>query len=187
MRPAYLRAIFGLTIAIVAVFAISRQFVGGNNLPLYRTEQVVRGPLVVHISATGALAPLIQVEVGTEISGTVESVLVDFNQPVERGQLLARINTERLEASTAQARASLALAEAQRAEAKARVFEAQSNLVRLRRVFELSGGEVPTQSELDVAQAAYDRAVANEAGTSAQISQAQATLDGFLSDLRRAR
>ena len=90
----------------------------------------MRGPLVVHISATGALAPLIQVEVGTEISGTVESVLVDFNQSVEKGQTLARINTERLEASTAQARASLALAEAQRAEAEARVFETQSYLER---------------------------------------------------------
>ena len=186
-RPAWLRTIVGVTIAIFAVFAISRLFGGGNDLPMYRTEQVVRGPLVVHISATGALAPLIQVEVGTEISGTVESVLVDFNQPVEKGQLLARINAERLEASTAQSRASLALAEAQRAEAEARVFEARSNLERLRRVFELSGGGVPTESELDSAQAAYDRAIANEAAAVAQIGQAQATLDGFLSDLRRAR
>lgn len=186
-RPAWLRTIVGVTIAIFALFAISRLFGGGNDLPMYRTEQVVRGPLVVHISATGALAPLIQVEVGTEISGTVESVLVDFNQPVEKGQLLARINAERLEASTAQSRASLALAEAQRAEAEARVFEARSNLERLRRVFELSGGGVPTESELDSAQAAYDRAIANEAAAVAQIGQAQATLDGFLSDLRRAR
>lgn len=186
-RPAWLRTTVGVTIAIFAVFAISRLFGGGNDLPMYRTEQVVRGPLVVHISATGALAPLIQVEVGTEISGTVESVLVDFNQPVEKGQLLARINAERLEASTAQSRASLALAEAQRAEAEARVFEARSNLERLRRVFELSGGGVPTESELDSAQAASDRAIANEAAAVAQIGQAQATLDGFLSDLRRAR
>jgi HlyD family secretion protein len=141
----------------------------------------------VEVNATGALAPLTEVEVGTEISGIVDSVYVGFNEPVTRGQVLARINTDRIEASTEQARASLAFSEAQHSEAEAGLLQAEADLGRLTRVHELSGGEVPSQAELDAARAAYDRAVAKEASAVAQIAQAQATLDGFLSDLRRAR
>jgi HlyD family secretion protein len=160
---------------------------GGDGPTAYRTELVVRGPLVVEVSATGALAPVTEVEVGTEISGIVDSVYVDFNQPVTRGQVLARINTDRLKASTEQARASLTFSQAQHSEAEAGLLQAEADLGRLRRVHELSGGEIPSQAELDGAQAAYDRAVAKEASAVAQIAQAQATLDAFLSDLRRAR
>lgn len=173
-------------VLIIALFGFARTLFGDDDGPTYRTQAVMRGELVVDISATGALAPLNEVQVGTEISGIVESVLVDFSDPVTRGQVLARINTERLDASTDQARASLALAEAQLAEAEAGVLQAEADLARLQRVFELSGGEVPSQSELDAGQAAFDRSVANRDSRLAQIAQSQATLDGFLSDLRRA-
>lgn len=170
----------------VVLFAFAQSLLGGDDGPAYRTQTVVQGTLVVDISATGALAPLSEVQVGTEISGIVEAVLVDFSDPVTRGQVLARINTERLDASTAQARASLALAEAQLAEAEAGVLQSRADLERLQHVYELSGGEVPSQSELDAGQAAYDRSLAGRESALAQIAQSQATLDGFLSDLRRA-
>ena len=153
---------------------------------IYRTELVAKGPLVSRVSATGALAPLTEVEVGTEVSGNVDAVYVDFNQPVMQGQVLARINTERIEASAEQARANLAFAEAQRSEAQAVVLQAEADLGRRKRVYQLSGGEVPSQSDLDAAQAAYDRAVARERSAAAQVDQAHAALDGHLSDLRRA-
>lgn len=176
----------GAVVVLIALLGFARTLFGGDDGPMYRTQPVMQGTLVVDISATGALAPLNEVQVGTEISGIVESVLVDFSDPVTRGQVLARINTERLDASTDQARASLALAEAQLSEAEAGVLQAEADLARLQRVFELSGGEVPSQSELDAGQAAYDRSLANRASAVAQIAQSQATLDGFLSDLRRA-
>jgi HlyD family secretion protein len=183
------RIVAGTVVALGALFAFA--MVGdvwrGGDPTTYRTELVARGPLVSQVSATGALAPLTEVEVGTEVSGTVDSVYVDFNQRVTRGQVLARINTERLEASAEQARANLALAEAQQSEAQAGVLQAEADLGRRKRVHDLSGGEVPSQSDLDAAQAAYDRAVARERSTVAQIAQARAALDGFLSDLRRAK
>lgn len=176
----------GVLVVLVVLFGFARTLLGGDNGPTYRTQPVMQGTLVVDISATGALAPLNEVQVGTEISGIVESVLVDFSDPVTRGQVLARINTERLDASTDQARASLALARAQLSEAEAGALQAEADLARLRRVFELSGGEVPSQAELDAGQAAYDRSLAGRERALAQIAQSQATLDGFLSDLRRA-
>ena len=183
------RVMVGGAIGLGAALALGLvgQVWGGEAQASYRTEQVAWGPLVVEVNATGALAPLTEVEVGTEISGIVDSVYVGFNEPVSRGQILARINTDRLEASTEQARASLAFSEAQHSEAEAGLLQAEADLGRLTRVHALSGGEVPSQAELDAAQAAYDRAVAKEASAVAQIAQAQATLDGFLSDLRRAR
>jgi HlyD family secretion protein len=182
----------GRTVAVTVVALITAAILvprlwGGDSEAVCRTEIVARGPLVVDISATGALAPLLEVEVGTEISGIVDSIHVDFNHRVTRGQVLARINTDRLEASTEQARANLAFAEAQRTEADANLLQADADLGRLRRVHELSGGEVPSQAELDAGQAAHDRAVAKVQSAVAQIAQAQATLEGFLSDLRRAR
>jgi HlyD family secretion protein len=176
-----------ITLGVILAFALAGRAWGGDAPVAYRTEAVARGPLVVEVSATGALAPLTEVEVGTEISGIVDSVYVGFNEPVARGQILARINTDRLEASTAQARASLAFSEAQHAEAEAGLLQAEADLGRLRQVHELSGGEVPSRAELDAAQAAHDRAVAKEESAVAQIAQARATLDGFMSDLRRAR
>ncbi len=180
-------AAIAITLGAVLALGVVSQLWGGDAPATYRTERVTKGPLIVEVSATGALAPVTEVEVGTEISGTVDSVYVDFNQPVARGQILARINTDRLEASTDQARASLAFSRAQHAEAEAGLLQARSDLARLKRVHELSGGDVPSQAELDAAQAAHDRAVAKEASAAAQIAQAQATLEGFLNDLRKAR
>jgi len=74
---------------------------------------------------------------------------VDFNSPVRVGQVLARVNTEKLEAQAAQARASLLSAEAKRVQAQATMAEAQAALARLQRVRELSGGRVPSQQEFD--------------------------------------
>jgi HlyD family secretion protein len=68
--------------------------------------------LTIAVTATGELKPVTQVNIGTEISGIVESVSVDFNSQVGVGQVLARVNTEKLEAQAAQARAGLRAAEA---------------------------------------------------------------------------
>jgi HlyD family secretion protein len=173
-------------ILLIASLIFLRALSARDGGPIYRTETTAQAPLIVTIGATGALAPVNEVDMGTEISGIVESVLVDFNDVVRPGQVLARVNTDKLDASTAQARASLALAEAQLAEARASVLQADLDLRRLRRVHELSDGEVPSQAELDASQAAYDRAVAQEAKAEAQIDQSQATLDAFLTDLARA-
>ena len=73
----------------------------------YVTADVVRGPLVVRVSATGTLQPEDQVDVGAEISGRVDRVAVDFNDRVTKGQVLAVINTDQIRAQLAQSEAAL--------------------------------------------------------------------------------
>jgi HlyD family secretion protein len=152
----------------------------------YRTETVEAGTLTVSVTATGELKALTQVNIGTEISGVVESVAVDYNSPVRVGQVLARVNTEKLEAQAAQARAGLQSAEAKRLQSQATLAEAQAELAKLQHVRELSGGRVPSRQELDSQEATVKRAQADEASTAAQVAQSQASLAAIETDIRKA-
>jgi HlyD family secretion protein len=160
---------------------------GGNGEGVrYTTEAARRGGLRVTVTATGALQPTNQVDVGSELSGTVRSVEVDFNDRVTRGQVLARLDTTRLEAQVLQSDAALAAARARVTEAEAAEVEAKSQLARLARVRELSGGKVPSQSEYASAEAAAQRTRAARASALAAVRQAQATLDAQRTDLSKA-
>ena len=83
----------------------------GGNIE-YETAKAVRGNLTVTVSATGTLQPGNKVDVGTEVSGKVDQILVDSNDQVKKGQLMAVINTDTVEAQLAQYRATLAQARA---------------------------------------------------------------------------
>jgi len=135
---------------------------GGNGRQQGRflTEDAARGNLVVTISASGTLQPTRSVDVGSELSGTLEAVLVEENARVERGQVVARLDTAKLEDAVVKSRAAVTQMEAT-------VAEARANLKRLRHVAELSGGKVPSQTELETAEAALKRAEANEASARA--------------------
>ena len=152
----------------------------------YQTETVEKGTLNVTVTATGELKSLTQVNIGTEISGIVESVAVDFNSPVRVGEVLARVNTEKLEAQAAQARAGLQSAEARRLQSQATVAESEAQLAKLKRVHDLSGGRVPSQLELDAQEATVKRAHADEASAAAQVVQSKASLAAIETDIRKA-
>jgi len=152
----------------------------------YRTEQVSSGTLTVTVTATGELKALTQVSIGTEISGVVESVSVDYNSPVRVGQILARVNTEKLEAQAAQARAGLQAAEAKRLQSQATLAEAQAELAKLQHVRDLSGGRIPSRQELDSQEATVKRAQADEVSTAAQVAQSQASLAAIDTDIKKA-
>lgn len=154
--------------------------------PQYLSEEAVRGNLTVTVSATGNLQPTNQVDVGSELSGTIEAVLVDDNDRVQKGQLLARLDLSKLNDQVAKSGAALASAEAQVEQMRATVAESRANLARLRQVAELSGGKVPSKAELDTAQAVLDRAVASEASARAAVTQAQATLKSDHTNLAKA-
>ena len=142
----------------------------------YRTEPATVGNLVVKVSATGNLQPTNQVDVGSELSGIVEKVYVDVNDRVKAGQELARLDLSKLEDAVTKSRASLAAAEAKVLQAQATAAEARANLMRFRQVSELSGGKVPSKSEMDTAEATLKRAEADEASAQAEVGQARAAL-----------
>jgi HlyD family secretion protein len=143
----------------------------------YQTQRAQRGNLTVTVTATGTLEPTNQVDVGTEVSGTIETVDVDYNDQVKVGQVLARLDISKLQAQVLQSKAALESARAKVLEAQATVNEMRDELARLRQVWELSDNKVPSQHELDAAEAALDRAQADEASAKAQVSEAQATLE----------
>lgn len=142
----------------------------------FKTAPVERGKLVVTVTATGTLQPVKQVVVGTEVSGTVKSVLVDYNDQVKAGQVLAKLDTSKLEDQTAQSRASLRLAQAGLMEAQATMVESRNNLERLQEMYRLSAGKLPSRQELGTAEATFKRAQAGEATAQAKIDEAQAKL-----------
>ena len=157
----------------------------GNGVS-YLTEEVKRGKLDVTVSATGNLQPTNQVDVGSELSGTVEKVLVDDNDRVKRGQILAQLDLSKLNDQVARSRAAVTSAEAQVAQARATVAETAASLSRMRKVSELSGGKVPSRTEMESAEAALLRAEANEASAKAAVAQAQATLKSDLTNIAKA-
>jgi HlyD family secretion protein len=159
---------------------------GKKEGPKYQTEAVTRGILVVTVSATGNLQPTNQVDVGSEISGTIATVLVDDNDRVKKGQLLARMDTASLQQKVLKSRAALDAARATVLQMRATVEESRAELARLRQVAVLSGGKVPSKSELDAAEASLKRGEANEVSASASVGQAEAALKSDETDLSKA-
>jgi HlyD family secretion protein len=143
----------------------------------FKTKEVISGPLTVTVMATGTLKPTNQVDVGSELSGIIETVEVQYNDLVKVGQVLATLDASRYEAQVNQSKASLESAKAQVLNAQATEKEAQIKLDRLKEVWETSGGKVPSRTDLDAAEAALQRARASVETAKAQVSQAQATLE----------
>lgn len=135
----------------------------------YETQQVQQGDLTVSVSATGKLAPTNQVQVGSQLSGLVTQVVVDVNDRVVAGQPLALIDPEQLDDQIRQGQAALDANLAQIGQAEATLAEARAQLNRLEEVRRLSGGRVPSDTELATARANTNRAVA-----SVKVAQANA-------------
>ncbi len=167
----------------LAYFLIGRN---GEVATKYVTQEVTQGDLTVTVTATGNLEPRNQVDIGVELSGTVRVVNVDVNDVVKKGQLLAGLDTTRLNAQVLQARSSLASAEARVLQANAGDKEARANYQRLLKVRELSNNRIPSQQDLDVAEAAVSRAEGEIAAAKASVAQARASLDTVLTDLGKA-
>jgi HlyD family secretion protein len=173
-----------LLFGAVAVFAFLQKSEKPDSMQ-FETQDVRRGDLTVIVTATGTLQPTNEVDVGSELSGIVDSVEADYNDKVKIGQVLARLDTSKLDAQVTQSQAALESAEAQVLQAKATVNETQSKLLQLQKVRELSNSKVPSQLDLDAAQAAFERAKADQAGAIASVSQAQATLATYQTDLSK--
>ncbi|GAB6039920.1 efflux RND transporter periplasmic adaptor subunit [Endothiovibrio diazotrophicus] len=159
---------------------------GGNDHPdsvRYQTAEADRGPITVLVTATGTLEPVNQVEVGSEISGTIRRVPVDFNDRVKAGDVLAELDTDQLQAKVKQAEASLALARAGVNLAEATVVESRN---KLRRGEELKKKHLCSDEECDALRAAYDRALAELARARAQVLQAEASLSAEHTTLAKA-
>lgn len=154
--------------------------------PVFVTETARKGQLTLTVSANGTLQPTRSVNVGSELSGTVQRVLVDVNDQVKAGQVMVELDTAKFKDQVQRSRASLAAAQAQLAQSEATVKESQATLSRYEEVARLSGGKVPSATELDSARASVDRAMAAKGSAEANVAVARANLSTDVTNLSKA-
>lgn len=174
---------YGLAILLMLILLLWWLWPANSDNSLrFETDKIQKGDLTVTVTATGILQPLNQVDVGTEISGTVEKIYVDFNDRVTAGQILARLDTKQLSAKLRQSQAALILAKATVMENDATVLETRT---KLRRTKDLVKKKLGSQELLDTAQATYQRAIAALDRAKAQVTQAEAQLDADITSLSK--
>jgi HlyD family secretion protein len=175
-----------IAVAVVAaVFLIWRLVTPAAPSP-YQTQLLARGDLVATVSATGTVAPLNQVEVGSELSGAVERVMVEENDVVVPGQVLATLDATKLRDQIVGGEAAVAVAQAQLREARATVRETGLRRDRLSRLWTSSNGGYPARADVDAAEAAAERALAGAASATAGVRQAEATLRTHRTNLEKS-
>ena len=150
----------------------------------YGTEKVTRGDIVSTITATGAVNAVTTVLVGTQVSGTIKDIYVDFNSPVKKGQLIAQIDPAIFDAQVAQARANLLAAKANVEKAVVALADAKRTLNRQKELF---AKNLVARSDVDAAETAYDTAGTQVSAAKAQVSQTEAALRIAETNLRYAR
>lgn len=175
-----------LALLVILVLLVARCF-GGSEEPNYTTREARKGDLTVTVSATGNLKPINQVDVGSEQSGLITEVYVDVNDRVTKGQLLAILDPARLNDAVTQSRSQLSASQAGVAQAEAQEALARATLARQEEVFRLSGGKVPSKTELDTARANFRQAVAQVRSAQAQVEVSRAQLSSAQFNLSRAQ
>jgi HlyD family secretion protein len=167
-----------LLIVIVgaAAWAFHQKKAAGAPVVHYSTEPAQTGELTVTVTATGQLKPTRTIDVGSEVSGTIDEVLVNYNDTVKPGQILCRINTEKLDAQVAQDKASLQTARAKVDDAKVTAKETEAEYKRMLAARERSKNQLISQHDVDTAKASYDRAVVAVTSAEASVMQAEANL-----------
>ena len=153
----------------------------------YVTEALSKGDLSLTVSASGYIQPLESVDVGTEVSGTIEEVYVDYNDQVKKGELLARLDTTKYQSAYDRAKAALQISKAALESAKAQYFQAKTTVDRYQKLRTSSKGTLPAQSDWDREWANYLLAKAQIANAEAQISQASHALRSAQYDLERTK
>lgn len=173
-------------VGVIILLLLVRHFTRPSDAAGYSTQAVRTGNLTTTVSATGKLAPVNQVTVGSQLSGLVTEVAVDVNDHVTKGQALALIDPEQIEDQIRQAEAQLASNEAAVNEAKATVAQAQATLDRYREVSKLSSGRVPAKTEMEGAIADRDRAAGALKVAEANVRAGHASLSQYQTQRARA-
>lgn len=144
--------------------------------PSYTTQPVTRGNLTLSVTANGTIQPTRTINIGSELSGTVLKVNVDVNDRIKKGQVLVVLDPAKLRGQVDRSQAALAAARAKVAQTTATISQARATLNRLEDVARLSGGKVPSKTELDTGRATLDRALADDASARAGVDDARAAL-----------
>ncbi|WP_323593202.1 efflux RND transporter periplasmic adaptor subunit [Aliarcobacter butzleri] len=176
--------------AIISFLAIVLFFIfNGNNKSNkieYITKKVTQGDLSVVVSTTGNLNPTNSVEIGIEVSGTLKEIFVDFNDEVKAGQILAKIDTVKLQSQVDSSTAALAIAVANQKESQVLLNNKKTLYDRTLNMYKNSGGKYPSKNELDDTRFSYEAAIESLEAAKAKVLQAQSNLKTDKQNLEKA-
>ena len=170
LRRAHLVGLVAL-LAIVVVAAVALR--GRAEDVRYATARVDRGDVMDVVGATGTLQAVTTVQVGSQVSGTVQSLNADFNSQVKKGQVIARLDPSLFQARLGQAQAAMASAQANVERSRATVEDARQKLERAQR---LSAEKLLPEADLETARATHAEAAAQLKASLAAVTQAAANV-----------
>ena len=172
-------------------YAVWKTWDRGVDSPKYKMAKAESGPLTAAVSATGTLNPVVSVQVGSQVSGQIKEILVDFNSPVKAGQLIARLDPETYQHRVRQAEADVDAARAGQGVQQAEVARARANLSNAQRDYERKKTLVEknfiSPAERDTAQNNLDAARASLASAEAQVKNGEAVVRQREAQLAAAR
>src|SRR5215469_16058506 len=171
---------FIIAVLLAAIGMLTAFKLESGKAPQYYTEKVQQGDIQNVVQATGSITAVTTVQVGSQVSGTIQKLSADFNSHVTQGQMIAQIDPSLFQGALLQAKADLqdsvaTLGSAKAALAKAQATEAQTHQDYLRYQELAKDGVVP-QQQFDTATAAWKSATADVASAQAAITQDQAVV-----------
>src|SRR5438046_8006101 len=167
-----------LGVAVVVAGGFAACSLNRNNAPQHFTAKVEKGDIHDVVEATGTINAVITVQVGSQVSGTISKLFVDFNSRVHKGDLVALIDPALFKGAVQQATANLENARAKPIAARAKLEKARAALVQTKGDYDRAAGltkaGIMSQQQLDLAKANYDSANATVGGAAANVTQAEA-------------
>src|SRR4029079_16975649 len=180
LRPATrmrkpLWTVLGLIVLVAGGLGVWRWRVraSASEAPRYDTVAVDRGPIVAKVTATGTLSALVTVQVGTQVSGRIKQIMVDFNSPVKKGQVIAKIEPALFAAALESARANYLAAQGSVTKLEAQAENAKLQYDRAEALFER---KAIAQADLDTARATMRAANGDVTASRGNMEQAKASL-----------
>ncbi len=168
---------------LLAVFFVSGFAVWFKKNPMsdYVTVRAKKRTIIEAVEASGTVNPVNTVDIGSQVSGMIKEIYVDYNSKVTKGQLLAQIDPSLFQAQVEKARGDLVAARSNKAKIEAMLVYDKKNYERYKKLYTKN---YVAKSDLDLAEATYKSDLAQIAAAEGTIAQAEATLQNNLTNLR---
>lgn len=169
-----------VALVLVVLFVLYRWIAGGEAAPEYQTTVAEKGNVVSRVSTSGSLQAVVTVDVGSQVSGRIQDLYADFNSPVKKGELIAKIDPSLFQASVVQAEANVTAARANVTRLSVTADDAERQA---KRASEVYAQRLISETERDnavatarAARASVDQGVGQLAQSRAQLEQAKTNL-----------
>ena len=175
------RTIIIIIAAVLIIILLFIKMAASKNKVSYKSVPIKKRTIIESVEASGIVNPVQTVDIGTQVSGTIKEIYVDYNSQVKKGQLLAQIDPSLFQAQVDKARSDLNAAKANYEKSKTMLEYEKKNYERYARLYTKN---YVSRNDVDLAEANYKSNLAEVNAMKAQINQASATLENNLTNLR---